>query len=246
MQSMKTSGRVVSALVIVVSAWLGTTSASAQMPIPTNDTPTLHGGTPIAGMAVGGEIGYAALRGAFYYGRGTWDVALDAGIPTFGANDWLHGYNQSLGLDLRAPFRIRLAQWRIATGSLKVGPYFHVGRADWACDRRGVDRYCDGRRSIGTGALLGFVTDIALPKLFKLVVGIEQQFGMLNLHRRSNGDDYTVFAGATWIDLGLEAFWRDIFFTMIINVGAQYGSNNLHQYDHALFRQLFGVGYKFN
>jgi hypothetical protein len=213
--------------------------AAAQIPIPTKDTPTLHGGTPLAGMAAGGEIGYAALRGAFYYGQGNWDLAIDAGIPTFGGTDRLHGYNQSLGFDLRVPFRIRIVQWSIATGSFKVGPYFHVGRDCW----RGADCH---QRALGTGALLGFVTDIALPKLFKVIVGIEQQFGFFNSHNRDNGGDYNAFAGATWIDVGLEAFWRDIFFTLIANVGAQYGSNDFRRNDHALYRQLFGAGYKFN
>jgi hypothetical protein len=237
---MKTRQRAVRAFVIMAIACMtlpfAAGEACAQVPIPTNETPTLHGGTPLSGMAAGGEIGYAALRGAFYYGRGNWDVAVDAGMPTFGSNDWLHGYNQRLGLDLRAPFRIRLAQWSIATGSLKVGPYFHVGRA---CRDN-----CDVR-AFGTGALVGFVTDIALPKLFKVIVGIEQQFGFIDLHNRNTDYDYTAFAGATWLDAGLEAFWRNIFFTLILNVGAQYGSNNYRRDDHALYRQLFGAGYKF-
>jgi hypothetical protein len=244
MQRTNNRKRAASVLSIVVSAcltavlWSG--DASAQVPIPTADTPTLYGGTPLNGMAAGGQIGYAAMRGAFFYGRGNWDVTIDAGIPTFGANDWLHGYNQSLGLDVRAPFRLRLAQWTKATGSLKVGPYFHVGSA---CGR-GND--CDSR-ALGTGVLIGFVTDIALPKLFKLIVGMEQQFGLFNRNNRNvNAGDYTVFAGATWFDIGIEAFWRNIFFSVIVNVGAQYGSNNFHRNDHALYRQLFGVGYKFN
>lgn len=236
------SKRAARALVIMalacLAASLAPSSASAQIPIPTNDTPTLYGGKPLSGMAVSGQIGYAALRGGFHFGRGNWDLAIDAGIPTFGANDWLHGYNQSLGFDLRVPFRFQLVQWPIATSSFKVGPYFHVGRA---CGR-GSD--CD-LRAVGTGALIGFVTDIALPKLFKVIVGIEQQFGFFNQHNRRNDGDYTAFAGATWFDIGLEAFWRDIFFTLIVNVGAQYGSNNFHRYDHALYRQLFGAGFKF-
>lgn len=211
--------------------------ALAQVPVPSADTPTLQGGTPLSGSAVGGQIGYAALRADFFHGGGNWDVNISAGIPTFG-DDWLHGYNQSLGLDLRAPFRFRLAQWRIATGSFKVGPLFHVGRA---CAGR---RDCD-TRSIGFGGTIGFVTDIALPKLFKVIVGIEQQFGLLNRRHRPSDSADNFFAGATWLDMGLEAFWRDIFFTLIFNVGAQYGSDELHRYDHALFRQLFGVGYKF-
>jgi hypothetical protein len=241
MHSTKTTRRALSAPAIMalacLSVCLSARGVEAQVPIPTNDTPTLHGGTPLTGMAVGGEIGYAALRGAFYFGKGNWDVAIDAGIPTFGNDDWLHGYNQSLGLDLRAPFRLKLAQWTKATGSFKVGPYFHVGRA--------CDHDCN-RNAVGTGALVGFVTDITLPKLFKVIVGIEQQFGFIGLNNRNNDGDYHAFAGATWFDIGLEAFWRSIFFTMIMNVGAQYGSNDFHYNDHALFRQLFGAGYKFN
>lgn len=242
--------------------------ASAQMPVPSAKTPTLQGGTPIAGSVVGGQIGYAALRADFFHGAGSWDLNVSAGVPTFG-DRWLHGYNQSLGFDLRVPFRIRLVQWRLGTGSFKVGPLFHVGRA---CARH---RGCDGpgckpprcpgpgcdparcpgpacpdppdcdTRSLGTGVLLGFVADVALPKLFKIIFGVEQQLGLLNLDNRRTDVDRDYFAGATWLDLGLEAFWRDIFFTLIMNMGAQYGSDSLHYSRHALFRHLVGVGYKF-
>jgi hypothetical protein len=206
----------------------------------------------------GGAIGYAALRADFFHGAGNWDVNVSAGIPTFG-DRWLHGYNQSLGFDLRVPFRIRLAQWSRGTGSLKLGPYFHAGRGAcgprYDCPGPGCGR-CPGpgcaeprnceTRAIGTGVLFGFVADIALPKLFKIIVGIEQQFGLLNWRYAPTDYTHNYFAGATWLDLGLEAFWREsLFFTMIMNVGAQYGSDSLHYRDHALFRQLFGVGYKF-
>jgi hypothetical protein len=67
---------------------------------------------------------------------------------------------------------------------------------------------------------------------------------MVNVKPR-NFDGNTVFAGATWVDLGLEAFWRDkFFFTLLFNVGAQYGSDHFHDRDHALFRQMLGFGYK--
>ena len=241
--------------------------ASAQMPVPSAKTPTLHGGTPLDGSAVGGQIGYAALRADFFHGAGSWDVNVSAGIPTFG-DRWLHGYNQSLGFDLRVPFRVRLVQWRLGTGSFKVGPLFHVGRAcarHHGCKGAGCDpARCPGpgcneprcpgpdcpdacdTRSIGTGVLLGFVADIALPKLFKIIVGVEQQLGLLNLDNHRTDVDHNYFAGATWIDLGLEAFWREaIFFTLIMNIGAQYGSDSLHHGRHGLFRHLLGVGYKF-
>lgn len=240
-------------------------AAWAQMPEPNAKTPTLHGGTPLKGSAVGGQVGYAALRADFFHGAGSWDLNVSAGL-TFGER-WLHGYNQSLGLDLRVPFRIRLVEWRRGAGSLKLGPLFHVGRGcarHYACRGPGckVPRCpgpgCDAprcpgpdcaacdTRSIGTGVLFGFVADIALPKLFKLIVGVEQQLGLLNLDYDRSGVDHSYFAGATWVDLGLEAFFRDaIFFTLIMNVGAQYGSDSLHYARHALFRHLVGVGYKF-
>jgi hypothetical protein len=203
--------------------------AAAQVPVQTTSTPTVHGGTPMNGTAL---------------------VA-----------DTLPGWGQSLGIDVRAPFRFLVARWARANGSFKVGPYFHAGRT---CFGRGygrrvrrdlpgpgpdvvydVDPNC-GVRSVGVGANLGFVTDIALPKLFKLVVGIEQQLGLLNVKNRDFDAHSNNFAGATWLDLGLEAFWRNMFFLTIINAGAQYGSNSLYYRDHALFRQMFGWGYKFN
>jgi hypothetical protein len=193
-----------------------------------------------------GEVGYAALRASLYLGGAERDFGIELSAPTFG-RDPLPGWGQSLGIDARVPFRFLLARWSRANGSLKVGPYFHAGRACWDWDGRGRrddwDRSC-GMRSVGLGANLGFITDIALPKLFKLIVGIEQQFGLL--HLRHGDFDYrnNEFAGATWVDLGLEALWRDIFFTMIMNMGAQYGSNELYEDNHALFRQMFGVGLK--
>jgi hypothetical protein len=77
-------------------------------------------------------------------------------------------------------------------------------------------------------------------------VGIEQQLGLLNVKNRDADYHRNHFAGATWLDLGLEAYWRNMFFLTIINVGAQYGSNSLYYNDHALFRQMFGFGFKFN
>lgn len=210
--------------------------AEAQVPVPTASTPTLQGGTPLNGMAAGGQIGYAALRGDFFFGKGNWDLNVTAGIPTFG-NDSLPGYNQSLGLDLRVPFRIHLLESGIISGSLKVGPQFNVGRA---CYGRGD---CD-TRAVGTGVQIGWVMDFALPKIFKIIGGIEQQMGLIGWH--NDAFDNNEFYGATWFDVGLEAFWREsIFFTLIMNVGLQYGSNDLYRNDHALFRQLFGAGYKF-
>ena len=97
---------------------------------------------------------------------------------------------------------------------------------------------------MGTGVIVGFVMDFALPKLFKIIGGIEQQLGMTGWHNDGAGNNF--FYGATWFDVGLEAFWRDsVFFTLIMNVGAQYGSDSLHYARHALFRHLVGVAYKF-
>lgn len=234
MQSMNIASRAALRLlgVSLVCAWSAV--ASAQVPIPSASTPTLQGGTPLSGAAVGGQIGYAALRADFFYGKGNWDLNVSAGVPTFGGE--LPGYNQDLGFDLRVPFRIRIVQWAKGTGSIKVGPLFHVGRHYWN----------DDWRAIGTGATIGFVADVALPKLFKVIMGIEQEFGLLNHYHRPSEEGHNDFAGATWFDIGLDAFWREsLFFTVVANVGAQYGSDRLHRYNHALYRQLFGVGYKF-
>lgn len=267
---------IVTVLLVLAASALTAGSVSAQMPVPQANTPTLQGGTPIDGSALGGQIGYAALRADFFHGHGSWDVNASLGAPTFGER-WLHGYNQSLGIDLRVPFRFRVAQWRHGNGSLKLGPYFHVGRpwragpdcagpgCRWpgACVGPGCDcpgpgcrapDDCRGRRcgdgwnglSVGTGILVGFVGDVALPKLFKIIFGVEQQLGFLHLRDQPYGYRHDFVAAATWVDLGLEAFWRDeIFFTMVMNIGAQYGSDSLHYANHALFRQLFGVAFKF-
>jgi hypothetical protein len=216
--------------------------ASAQAPIPSSSTPTLHGGTPVNGSAVLGEVGYAALRGSFYTGGADRDFGIELAAPTFGG-DTLPGYAQSLGIDVRAPFRFLLSRWPKANGSFKVGPYFGAGRACFHRGYNGRRGECDAR-TVSLGANFGYVTDIALPKIFKLIVGIEQQMGLLHVGVRDGGKD-NAFAAATWLDLGLEALWRNMFFTLIINAGAQYGSNDIYYRDHALFRQMFGFGYKF-
>jgi hypothetical protein len=222
-------------IVLLGSSW--GSRAAAQVPVPTASTPTLQGATPLNGMAAGGQIGYAALRGDFFYGKGKWDLNVSAGIPTFG-NDNLPGYNQSLGLDVRVPFRIHLLESGIMSGSIKVGPQFNVGRACYGNNDCGV-------RAVGTGVQVGWMMDFALPKIFKIIGGIEQQMGMINW-KGDVGDGNTEFYGATWFDIGLDAFWREsIFFTLIMNVGLQYGSNELYRNDRALFRQMFGAGYKF-
>ncbi|MFT3924188.1 MAG: hypothetical protein QM778_16760 [Myxococcales bacterium] len=240
-------------------AWMCSAEASAQVPVQTTSTPTVHGGTPMNGTALVGEVGYAALRGGFYTGSAKQDFGLELSAPTFG-NDTLPGWGQSLGIDVRAPFRFLLANWARANGSFKIGPYFHAGRACYGRYRHYRDLpgpgpnvvvvddggHSCGFRTVGVGLNLGFVTDIALPKLFKIVVGIEQQLGLLNARNRDIDAHSNNFAGATWIDLGLEAFWRNMFFLTIINAGAQYGSNDLYYRNHALFRQMFGFGYKFN
>lgn len=238
---------------------LCTGNVAAQVPVQTTSTPTVHGGTPMNGTALVAEVGYAALRGGFYSGSAQRDYGLELAAPTFG-NDTLPGWGQSLGVDMRVPFRILLARWSRANGSFKVGPYFHAGRTCFGRYGRrireevpgpgpdivyDVDANC-GVRSVGLGANLGFVTDIALPKLFKIIVGIEQQLGFLNVKNRDADASSNNFAAATWLDLGLEALWRNMFFLTIINAGAQYGSNSLYYRDHALFRQMFGWGYKFN
>jgi hypothetical protein len=256
---MKLSSRRLFSLVCISIALSCAAKAAAQVPVQTTSTPTVHGGTPMNGTALVAEVGYAALRGGFYSGSAQRDYGLELSAPTFG-NDTLPGWGQSLGIDVRAPFRFLLARWPRANGSFKVGPYFHAGRTCFGREGRrirrdvpgpapgvvyDVDHNC-GVRSVGVGANLGFVTDIALPKLFKIIVGIEQQLGLLNVKNRDIDAHSNNFAGATWLDLGLEALWRNMFFLTIINAGAQYGSNSLYYRDHALFRQLFGWGYKFN
>ena len=229
-------------LALAAAGLLWAASTSAQAPIPSTGTPTLHGGTPVNGSAVLGEVGFAAVRGSFYMGDAHSDFGIELAAPTFGG-DPLPGWGQSLGMDVRAPFRFLLARWPKANGAFKVGPYLHAGRP---CFYRGAGRGSNcSVRDVGLGVNLGFVTDIALPKIFKLIVGIEQQMGLFHLKNTDNDYKDNFLAAATWVDLGLEAFWRDMFFTMIINVGAQYGSDRLWQDDRALYRHMFGFGYKF-
>jgi hypothetical protein len=235
----KSAIRFVKQLAVVAACTWAASSASAQVPVPSASTPTLHGGTPLVGRAVSGEIGFAALRTSLYFGRtGDRDVGVQFSAPTFG-DDALPGWNQSLGMDVRVPIRFRIVQWPKATGSFMVGPYFHVGRF---CPRNFSG--C-GLRSVGIGPVFGFLTDIALPKVFKLIVGIEQQMGLLHFGNSESDYKSNFFAAQTFLDLGIEAFWRDaIFFTMIVNVGAQYGSDQLYDDDHALYRHMVGAGYK--
>jgi hypothetical protein len=245
MQNARSSARLSRFAFILVPAFVfiglaGSAPALAQVPVPSASTPTLHGGTPVTGNVVSGEVGYAAVRTSLYFGLGSdVDVGIQLAAPTFG-HSALPGWNQDVGMDVRAPFRFRISQWARATGSLKVAPLFHVGRGCFWNYRGNC-----GLRALGTGVVIGYVTDIALPKLFKLIVGIEQQMGVLHWRNTNNDNTANRFAGATWLDLGLSAFWgQQLFFTLIMNMGAQYGSDELHYRDHALFRQLFGVGYK--
>ncbi len=226
--------------VLAAALWMLGCAASvahAQVPIPNNKTPTINGATPIVGNAVAGDIGFAQLRAGLYLGGGgNRDVGIQMALPTFG-HDGLPGWGQDVGLDLRAPFRFKFVEWARASGAFKVGPQFNVGK---------LCRHCS-TRALGLGVAFGFVTDISLPKLFKLIVGVEQQLGLWNWRNRNANSGDTRFRGVTWVDLGLEAFWREkIFFTFLFNVGAQYGSSQLHDHDHAVFRQMVGAGYKWH
>jgi len=227
---------------LLAVGWILSASvAEAQMPMPTNATPTIHGGQTMNGMTVIAEVGFPAMRVGLLSGDGGFfDWGVIAAAPTLGDAD-INGYFQQLGMDIRAPLRFKLLESSKLTGSLRVAPLFHFGRKGSGCS----PDVCDP--NVGMGTTVGFMMDIALPKIFKVVMGLDTRWGMAHFAKSVNR-----FAGATLVQGGLEALWKEkFFFQLVLHIGAQYISGGDTGFGrrggnaNPVFRQLLGFGYKF-
>jgi hypothetical protein len=232
MQTLETYSR---AALVALGLILSASIAEAQMPMPTTATPTVHGGQTMQGLTAIAEVGFPAVRFGILSGDGGFfDWGVIGAAPTLGDAD-INGYFQQLGMDVRAPLRFRLLESSKVTGSLRVAPLFHFGRKGAGCT---PDR-CDP--NVGFGSTIGFMMDIPLPKIFKVVMGVDTRWGMVHFAK-----DFNRFGGATMVQAGIEAFWKDqFFFQLIMHIGGQYISGTNGNGGNPVFRQLLGAGYKF-
>jgi hypothetical protein len=194
---------------LLFSAFFSGGAVMAQTPRPTGRTPTLYGGERInpGSMVMGFTTGYPKTSFDLYWGVSQkFDVGLQTG---FTYNVRLGGNRQWLGLDVHVPLRWTLLQRAKVAGGLRVAPYFMIG---------------DGSPSISFGADVAFLIDIALPKVFKIIVGPELRTGFATLV----GTGIVGYDGGVWANLGLETFLaRKFFLGIVFNGGGVWGTGGL-------------------
>ncbi len=183
--------------------------ARPPAPVPTGTTPTLYGGECLdpGTMVIGATAGYPKTSFNLYWGIGkNFDFGLQTG---FTYNAGLGGNRQWIGLDVHLPLRWTLFRKARVAGGLRVSPYFMIG---------------DGRPSVSCGADVGFLIDIALPKIFKIIVGPEVRSGFATL----GGTDIAGYDGGAWVNFGIETLLAKRFFLgVVLHGGALWGTGGL-------------------
>jgi len=258
----RTSNRIRSTawLVAVLVVGLSASSANAEVPTMTPQTPTLIGGQVIGPghVAIGASAGYPGLRGEFTFGLGSaFDISIQPTLTY--ANGWLSGLNQGLGVAVDVPFRFTLATMPRAALALRVIPYARIGRA---------------APSWGTGGTIDVRASIPLRRLFSIVVGGASRggFGSFHYDGCTAGSGYdcndNYFEGSTYAIIGLETFFHDRwYFFAEQDIGASYTSHGGYYYGggiggvcydslgnpyacggraHAMFNAHAGFAYQFH
>ena len=186
-------------------------SAQAQVPTPTSTTPTVYGGERVTpgSFVIGGTTGFPKTSFDLYYGLAeAFDIGGHAAF-TYGRR--IDGDRQGVGFDLHVPFRWTLLNAGIVAGGLRASPYFMIG---------------DGSPSVSVGADVGFMLDIALPKLFKIIVGPDIRTGFATIGRGAGR--ITGYDGGTWANVGIETLLFNKFHAGIIfHGGGNWGSGGL-------------------
>ncbi len=202
--------------------FVGVTDARAKMPVLSGSTPTLYGGERLEphSIVLGATTGYPETRFDAYFGvTQIFDLGVHFGL-TYGAR--LSGLRQRVGMDLNVPLRFTLVQAGILAFGLRVTPYFMIGEA---------------RPSVSVGGDIGFLFDIALPKLFKIIVGPEVRSGFASTgipSARVRGYD-----GGSWVDIGVETLFLGRFHVGgQFQGGAQWGRHGVD----GVFRTLIYFG----
>ena len=199
----------------------GTLAFGAGVPTPTGKTSTLYGGERLEPKTIvlGASTGYPKTTFDAYFGlTRIFDLGIHFGI-TYGAR--LAGIRQRVGMDFHLPLRFTVIQQRSLSAGVRLAPYFMVG---------------EGSPSISTGGDIAFLFDIALPKLFKIIVGPEVRTGFASVGDRNRIRGYD---GGGWVNIGAETLLIDrIHLGWIFHGGAQWGRLGVD----GVFRAVLYVG----
>ncbi|MBW2464797.1 MAG: hypothetical protein JRH11_24320, partial [Deltaproteobacteria bacterium] len=176
---------------LLLLAALGTADvASAQMPLPTTETPTLFGAQSVddGDFIIGLATGYPTTSFAMFFGlHESFDLGVLLGM-NYGDSS-LGGKRQRFGLDVHVPFRWTIATFAKVALGLRLSPYFMIG---------------DGNPAYSFGTDVAFLVDIPLPKLFKIIVGPELRTGFASV-----GNDPNRFTARTAQVRGLREDYDD-------------------------------------
>jgi hypothetical protein len=215
-------------ILFVLAITVCATAAQAGMPMPMADanTPTLKGGQVLTPgtIAIGATTGYPSTAFDAYFGlTPVFDLGVTAGL-TYGHK--ISGIRQRVGLDLHVPLRFTLFHKGIVAGGLKVAPYFMIG---------------EGSPSISVGGDVGFLIDIAVPKIFKVIVGPEIRTGFASFGANS---DNQIYDGALWLDMGLETILAEKWcLGLMFKAGGQWAAGDASGGD-GIFNALIYFAYK--
>jgi len=199
----------------------------AQVPRPNSATPTLFGAQRLdpGRTVVGMTTGYPKTGMNLHVGLlERFDLGFLVGV-TYG--DELGGNRQGVGADFHVPLRWTPFEERRLAFGIRVAPYFLIGEAGPA---------------LSMGGDVAFLFDIALPKVFKLILGPELRTGFAS--RDANDNRVTGYDGGLWFNIGIESFIKGEWFAgLIFQGGAYWGTGGLDE--GGLFRANLFFGYAF-
>ena len=196
-------------LIFVSAIFMAAKMSMAQIPVPTGSTPTLNGGERLnPGFTVLGlSAGYPKTSIDVYFGLATkFDLGIKAAVTY---NHGIGGNRQGPGFDLHVPLRWTFVQKEKLAGGLRFSPYFMIGK--WG-------------PSVSFGADVAFLIDIALPKVFKIIVGPELRTGIASW----TSYDISGYDGGLWANVGMETFLaRRFFLGVMLQGGGLWGTGGL-------------------
>ncbi len=199
--------KIITGLLLIAALGFADT-ASAQMPEPTVDTPTLFGAQRLdpGDFVIGLSTGFPTTSFAMFFGlHESFDIGILLGM-NYG-DTGLGGKRQRFGLDVHVPLRWTIAQLNAVALGLRVAPYFMIG---------------DGSPAISMGGDVAFLIDIPLPKLFKIIVGPEIRTGFA-----TNSNGFDIYDGGLWVNAGVETnFLEDFYAGLIFHGGGYWGAGD--------------------
>jgi hypothetical protein len=214
------------ALVAFVAVIAPAATSSAQY--PTGRTPTLFGAHTVdrTGVVIGFSSGWPESSFNMHFGiLANFDIGVLLGV-TYGRPAW-DGDRQEVGFAGRLPLRWTPLHGRRAAFGIRLTPYFLIGEYG---------------PSISGGGDVALLFDIALPRIFKIVLGPELRTGFNSFDRP--GGRVTRYDGGVWGVFGFEGLFGDhVMLSIIFNGGGYWGNRPLG--DGGLFRARISFGYAF-